>query len=900
MATQEGAARHKHYLVVSQAPDVCKSPSVPVPYTIVAYLSDAILTSPDVRIRNEPVFHMQSRVAQVIGNEAGVGGGVTSGVNKGFCRPITASSTVLANGQFVCRHEHTQMDMNCAGPEGPGNTVGKLIYLGAMVPAALGPDGGALDTSMSIAPQSLLDTLGLTPEKIVGMTNKAVALTQVDWDNPSAVLGGIGGLVSSAGFGDFGGGLSVAGKGVGLADADWSNPATALSALGVAGGVAGLGGSSALAPGLGCALGKVSKMGQMGLSLTKIDWSDPVGGAKGLMSAVKLANQLSGPGQGVPGNAPGGADDPRVSHLGGPQGRPRLDHARESLAQLEPRSAIRAMTAEDLAYLEQHNPPAAEYYKGLPEEKQRGVFLEVESSESGELKGETARIYVPTRGYSSSMDEQNSVPEFPIPIESVFVSKGGPGSFYEITGLESPPTHAGNYMLFGGLIDLGSPTMPGAGTGLLWFVPDRILGADMSPYFDYHDLNHYGWDVTLADVGEILDVEWAAFLAGISASGAGPLTMALQVVYSSATASVGMLTALWNSAGGLVGTIASLPSELSLSGLTGILSGACDSLAGGVASATSPSGVLGSCFGSQATPVDPVLPKPSSTAAAGTDGVLVSIGVSDAAAASALASMNIQVGGDSCAAPSGAGGAASGASSGGAGANSESGASGAAGQGDLAHAKDLAGKVEGIEAEMGRLERGLADGSISDADYARGMADLDAQRKPLQTELDREIDGLGLPRDSDGYPIFPEEPADPRPMPEPAAPTPTTAPNKGGLEDLSTGPHCDVTETGVNCAETVGASYTNALGDRAQAQFDIAAGCDVEEGCSASVNVSGSISTPGLIQGHTVTVGGSAGFDGTKPSAGVGISLHPTETGGWELTIKSPIISGGIAIEPNR
>lgn len=36
------------------------------------------------------------------------------------------------------------------------------------------------------------------------------------------------------------------------------------------------------------------------------------------------------------------------------------------------------------------------------------------------------------------MEEQRSVPEFPIPIRSAFASTVGPGNFYEFTGLETP------------------------------------------------------------------------------------------------------------------------------------------------------------------------------------------------------------------------------------------------------------------------------------------------------------------------------------------------------------------------------------------------------------------------------------------------------------------------------
>jgi hypothetical protein len=72
---------------------------------------------------------MSSRITNVTGNEAGVGGGVVSGVNVGMCKPSkNYSRTVRTEGKHILRHD-TIMAMNCAGPEGAGNVEGKIVYV---------------------------------------------------------------------------------------------------------------------------------------------------------------------------------------------------------------------------------------------------------------------------------------------------------------------------------------------------------------------------------------------------------------------------------------------------------------------------------------------------------------------------------------------------------------------------------------------------------------------------------------------------------------------------------------------------------------------------------------------------------------------------------------------------
>ncbi|MEM9453383.1 MAG: DUF4150 domain-containing protein [Myxococcota bacterium] len=128
----EGLRTTPKAIVINIYPDVCLTPvgslMVPVPYRIVATLDDSVKASSNVMIGKHFVFTVASRVSRVTGNEAGVGGGVFSGVNLGWCRPITFFSSVTCNGEYITMHD-ARFHMNCAGPEGTPNTVGKALYL---------------------------------------------------------------------------------------------------------------------------------------------------------------------------------------------------------------------------------------------------------------------------------------------------------------------------------------------------------------------------------------------------------------------------------------------------------------------------------------------------------------------------------------------------------------------------------------------------------------------------------------------------------------------------------------------------------------------------------------------------------------------------------------------------
>ena len=154
MADREGTRKTGRAIVVSQSPDVCKTPmgnsTPPVPYQITATFSDSQATSPNVRFGGKPVFMLnQSTISKVTGDEAGTAGGVVSGTNKGIVEPIEASTTVRVNGKHVVRHGDTCKMNN-------GNTTGKVIYQPGSAPGCnIGPDGMPdQDTDPPIEPET--------------------------------------------------------------------------------------------------------------------------------------------------------------------------------------------------------------------------------------------------------------------------------------------------------------------------------------------------------------------------------------------------------------------------------------------------------------------------------------------------------------------------------------------------------------------------------------------------------------------------------------------------------------------------------------------------------------------------------------------------------------------------
>jgi len=135
----QNASKSPDALVVSIAPDVCWTPMggtmIAVPYNIIGRLENAIGTSAKDLYNGRPGFTMASRIPTVEGDEAGTGGGVISGVNCGYCRPVEHSTTYKVRGSWMVR-EGDLMAMNCAGPEGPANTYGRIVIMNQVASAA--------------------------------------------------------------------------------------------------------------------------------------------------------------------------------------------------------------------------------------------------------------------------------------------------------------------------------------------------------------------------------------------------------------------------------------------------------------------------------------------------------------------------------------------------------------------------------------------------------------------------------------------------------------------------------------------------------------------------------------------------------------------------------------------
>lgn len=127
------AARHsgKNAIITCMAPDVCKTQVgnavVPIPYMIISKLDWSQKTISNTLLTGMKAFNMNARTNKVTGDEPGQLGGVKSNVNKGWCRPQSNKSNVFVDGAQLIQ-DNNLYEMNCAGPDGPGNTIGRLMY----------------------------------------------------------------------------------------------------------------------------------------------------------------------------------------------------------------------------------------------------------------------------------------------------------------------------------------------------------------------------------------------------------------------------------------------------------------------------------------------------------------------------------------------------------------------------------------------------------------------------------------------------------------------------------------------------------------------------------------------------------------------------------------------------
>ncbi len=129
----QSAARHsgKGATITCLAPDVCKtqvgSAVVPIPYMIISRLDWSDKTVSSTKLTGLEAFNMDARTNKVTGDEPGKLGGVKSGVNQGWCRPQSNKTSVFVDGAELLQNNNLY-EMNCSGPNGPGNTIGRLMY----------------------------------------------------------------------------------------------------------------------------------------------------------------------------------------------------------------------------------------------------------------------------------------------------------------------------------------------------------------------------------------------------------------------------------------------------------------------------------------------------------------------------------------------------------------------------------------------------------------------------------------------------------------------------------------------------------------------------------------------------------------------------------------------------
>lgn len=109
-------------LAVVISPDVCKSPKVPIPYMTWGMGEDDLNYSPNVRANGKIIKLQTSKYSCCYGDEPGVGKGVKSGTVGDVVEPVTSSSIVRANGQWVQRHTDS-CTLNS------GNAPGEYIYV---------------------------------------------------------------------------------------------------------------------------------------------------------------------------------------------------------------------------------------------------------------------------------------------------------------------------------------------------------------------------------------------------------------------------------------------------------------------------------------------------------------------------------------------------------------------------------------------------------------------------------------------------------------------------------------------------------------------------------------------------------------------------------------------------
>ena len=104
-------------IAVCLSPDVCRSPTAPVPYMVWGKADDKQNYSPDVKSNGKVIKRSNSQFTATYGDQPGTGLGVKSGTVGNIVTPVTSSNIVRANGIPVQRHTDrcTLNNGNCPG-----------------------------------------------------------------------------------------------------------------------------------------------------------------------------------------------------------------------------------------------------------------------------------------------------------------------------------------------------------------------------------------------------------------------------------------------------------------------------------------------------------------------------------------------------------------------------------------------------------------------------------------------------------------------------------------------------------------------------------------------------------------------------------------------------------------
>lgn len=108
MSDEKLTAQDSQFVLISMAPDVCKTPignsTPPIPYPITHTMDTSKQCSTNVFINDKPTFlHGNSFVDRVKGDEPGTAGSVVTGVNMKVSHSQKYSESVYVNGKPMVR-----------------------------------------------------------------------------------------------------------------------------------------------------------------------------------------------------------------------------------------------------------------------------------------------------------------------------------------------------------------------------------------------------------------------------------------------------------------------------------------------------------------------------------------------------------------------------------------------------------------------------------------------------------------------------------------------------------------------------------------------------------------------------------------------------------------------------